>query len=187
MELGQRMTRGQVSFALADHEVLAGARLEGDELCVGEQRFNTVVLPVEVTLPAGVADALERFAGGGGHVLRDGAGSRIDTAVVARAYENGRLDEAAERLVMGRFVRAGREMIVVVNVGDRLCERMMSAGNAAKWVVADPATGTMEAAQAGGRNRIAVSLPGRATRVYIGPATGAVSGDRGTRMEPSAS
>ena len=180
MELGQRMTRGQVSFVLADQEVLASARLEGDGLCIGEQRFSTVVLPTEVALPADAAGVLERFAAGGGRVVRE-------AAQVAGAYENGRLDEAAERLVMGRFVREGRELIVVVNVGNAPCARAMSAKNAAKWVVADPGTGTIEAAEAGGRNRIAVSLPAGATRVYIGPAKGAASGDRRTRMEPSAS
>ena len=131
-------------------------------------------------MPADAAGVLERFEAGGGRVVRE-------AAQAASAYENGRLSEAAERLVMGRFVREGRELIVVVNVGDTPCERAMSARDAEKWVVADPATGTIEAVEAGGRNRIAVSLPGRATRVYIGPATGAAMGDRRTTVEPSAS
>jgi hypothetical protein len=180
MGLGQRMTRGQVSFALADHEVLAGARLESGALRIGEHRFGTVVLPAEVVLPADAAGALERFEAGGGRVVRE-AGQ------AAGAYENGRLSEAAERLVMGRFVREGRELIVVVNVGAGPCERTMSAENAAKWVVADPSTGTIGAVQTQGRDRIVVSLPGRASRVFIGPARRDASDGTGIGMEPSAS
>jgi hypothetical protein len=187
MGLGQRMTRGQVCFALADHEVLAVARLEDDELCVGEQRFNTVVLPAEVALPADAAAALERFEAGGGRVLCEMAGGTIDAALVARAYDNGRLNEPADRLVMGRFVREGRELIVVVNVGETACVRTMSGKNAAKWVVADPGAGTIGAVQTKGLDRIAVSLPARATRVFIAPARRDASDNKGTRMEPSAS
>jgi hypothetical protein len=187
MDLGQRMTRGQASFVLADHEVLAGARIEDNVLCVGEQRFTTVVLPAGATLPSGAAGALECFAARGGCVLRERVDKKIDAALVGTAYENGRLNESADRLVIGRFIRQGREMIVLVNVGGTPCERVMSAENAAKWVVADPATGKIEAVRREGRDRIVVSLGPRATRVYIGPATGTACNDRRARMEPSAS
>jgi len=179
MDLGQRMTRGQISFALADHEVLAGACVQDGRLCVGDRRFSTVVLPAEVELPTLAAAALKRFEADGGRVLR----SEIDLAALAADDDNGRLDEPADRIVVGRFTRASREVIVVVNVGDVPCDRAISAQNAAKWVVADPGTGTMASVRIEGRGWIAVSLPARATRVLIGPDTGA-GGHTG--MEPSA-
>ncbi len=179
MNLGRRMTRGQISFALADHEVLAGARIENGELGVGELRFSTVVLPAEVELPTATAAALERFEAGGGRVLRHGT----DLAALAADYDSGRLNEPADRIVVGRFTRAGREMVVVVNVGSAPCDRAISARDAGKWVVADPGTGTMAPVRIESRGWIAVALPPRATRVFIGPDTGT---DVQTGMEPSA-
>jgi len=169
MALGQRMTRGQISFALIDHEVLAGAGIEDGEFCIGRQRFSTVVLPAEVELPTEAVGALKRFESGGGHVLRETAGQKVDPAHLGMAYDNGKLNEPADRLVMGRFIRAGHEMIVVVNVGAAPCERTISAENAAKWVVANPTTGTIEPARTDGSGGIALSLPARATRILIGP------------------
>jgi hypothetical protein len=181
------MTRGQVSFALADHEVLAGARLEGCELCVGEQRFDTVVLPAEVALPKDAAAALRRFEADGGRVLRERPREKIEASLVAKGYDSGRLDKPADRLVMGRFMRQGREILVLVNVGTAPCERTISAGNAAKWVVADPSAGTIARVLTAVRDRIVVSLPPRATRIFIAPARRGASDERGTRMAPSAS
>jgi hypothetical protein len=184
MDLGQRMTRAQISFTLADHEVLAGARVSGDRLGVNDLRFSAVVLPAEVELPSGAAATLGRFEANGGQVLRDATGAKVGLAPLAQAYKTGILNERADRLVVGRFTRAGRELIMVVNVGTAACERAISAPNAAKWLVADPGAGTIEPVGTHEQSRIPVSLPGRATRVFIGPQSG---GDERTRTEPSAS
>ena len=182
MGLGRRMTRGQVSFVLADHEYLASARIEGDRLFVGDRDFTTVVLPAEVEVPKATATALVRFEAGGGRVLREASDRKIDLSSLADVYESGRLNEPAEALVVGRFTREGRELILVVNVGTKALERTISARDAAKWVVADPAAGTMELARTDGPAGIAISLPAKATRVLIGPV--APDAER-TRKEPA--
>ncbi|UCD50201.1 MAG: hypothetical protein JSW27_22060 [Phycisphaerales bacterium] len=184
MDLGQRMTRKQISFALADHEVLAGARVDGDRLVVNDLRFSAVALPAEAELPSGAAAVLERFEANGGEVLWEKADMKVDLTRLVRAYDSGILNEPADRLVVGRFTRAEREMLVAVNVATEGCERTILAPEAAKWLVGDPAAGTIEPVRASGQNRITVSLPGRATRVFIGPAK---AGDGRTRMAPAAS
>lgn len=182
MDLGQRMTRAQISFALIDHAALAAAGVEGGLLLVDDLRFSTVVLPADVELPDGAATVLKRLEAAGGRILRDTGGTKVDLSAVAQAYDSGILNEPAERLVVGRFTRADRELLLIVNVGSTACKRTISAPDAAKWLAADPETGTIAPVGIGGQGRVAISLPPRATRILMGPSTAA--GER-TGMEPS--
>ena len=184
MNLGQWMTGRQVSFALADHEVLARARVQDGSLWVNDVRFEGVALPAEVDVPAGAQQVLRRFEAGGGRVLRMTPKRKMTLSSLESIYDSDILDKPADRVVVGRFTRASRELLVVVNVGTEACECTISAPDAAKWLVADPATGTIGPVRVSGQDRISVSLPGRATRVFIGPAP---AGDGRIRMEPTAS
>ncbi len=169
MGLGQRLTRGQVSFVMADHEMLAAARVEGNSLYLADKPFRAVVLPAEVSLPEATAAVLKRFEAAGGCVLRETAGRKIDPVTVASVYVNGRLNEPAERLVVGRFAREGRAMILVVNVSDTGCKRTMTLHDADRWVAADPATGAITAVETTGPGQVTLALPAKAARVFIGP------------------
>ncbi|NLT78301.1 MAG: hypothetical protein GXX98_17410 [Planctomycetes bacterium] len=170
MGLGQRMTRGQISFALADHEVLAGARVKGERICVGDRCFDAILLPADVELPAPAKANVRRFEGTGGRVLRHVPGETASLDFLAGLYGSGLLSDPQERIVVGRFRRAGRSLILAVNVAASPCDCEMSAPQAAKWIVADPATGTMEPVSTDRAGWIPLSLPPRATRVLVGPA-----------------
>ena len=174
--LGQRLTRGQVSFVMADHEMLSGARTRQNQLVIAGRSFNAVVLPAEVRLPGETAAALKRFEKAGGRVLRETLGQKIDPSALAFAHVNGRLHEPAERLVMGRFARQGRAIVMVVNVSDTGCERTMTLRDAAQWTVADPATGAVTTVETAGQGQVTLAMPAKATRIFIGPA-GSASDD----------
>lgn len=170
MNLGQRMTRSQISFALADHEVLAGARVQGRRICVGRQCFDALLLPADVELPAPARANVRRFERAGGRVVRDVPGETISLDSLAALYDSGLPSDSQERIVVGRFARDGRDLVLVVNVGTAPCDCEISASQAGGWIVADPATGTMEPASAERPRWISLSLPPRATRILIGPA-----------------
>ncbi|MHC4890082.1 MAG: hypothetical protein ACYTEO_11550, partial [Planctomycetota bacterium] len=42
LQLGQRMVRGQISFAVVDHELLASAKVRDASMRIGRQRFSTL-------------------------------------------------------------------------------------------------------------------------------------------------
>ncbi len=170
MTLGQRMTRGQISFALADHEVLAGARVRGRQICVGDRCFEALLLPADVELPAPARANVRRFETGGGRVVRDVPGETISLDSLAALYDSGLVSDPQERIVVGRFTREGRDLVLVVNVGTTSCDCEISAPQAGKWIVADPATGTMEPVSTERSRWISLSLSPRATRILIGPA-----------------
>ena len=170
MDLGRRMTRAQISFALADHEVLAAARVQDGRICVDGQCFDALLLPADVGLPAPAMANVRRFRAGGGQVLRDISGETVSLDSLTALYDSGLLSEPQERIVVGRFTRDSRDLVLVVNVGTASCDVDVSAPQAGKWIVADPAAGTMEPASTDRPGWISLSLPSRAARVLIGPA-----------------
>jgi len=99
-------------------------------------------------------------------VLRATRSANMDLAF---AYDGGVISPALERIVVGRFARAGRAVILVVNVGGAGYDGVMMARDAAKWIVGDPATGTIGPVEADRQGRIVLSLPPRATRILVGP------------------
>ena len=166
MDLGQRMTRGQISFVMADHEMLATSRVQGDTIHIGSGSFKALVLPAGVELPPLADQKVKQFEAGGGRVLRATRSANMDLAF---AYDGGVISPALERIVVGRFARAGRAVILVVNVGGAGYDGVMMARDAAKWIVGDPATGTIGPVEADRQGRIVLSLPPRATRILVGP------------------
>lgn len=165
-ELGRRMTRAQIAFVLADDEILERAAIEGNRLRIGEHLFDAIVAPAQTNPPAGL---MKRFLAAGGCALAAKPGEKLNLSPLAAQYPSGRLNEPAERLVLGRFVRDGRELILVVNVGTETLDRKISAPGAAKWVVADPASGSIEPSRLENAHWIAISLPPKAARVLVGP------------------
>jgi hypothetical protein len=168
MSLGQRMTRGQISFALVDHEMLATGRVQGDTIHIGKGSFRALVVPAGAELPPSVEQRVSQFEAGGGRVLRATSPANVDLAAVAAVYDSGFVSPTAERIVVGRFTRAGREIVLAVNVGGAAYEGAVTARDAARWIVCDPATGTMGPVKADGQGQIVLSLPPRAARVFIG-------------------
>jgi hypothetical protein len=178
MNLGQRMTRGQISFAIADHEMLAAGRIQGDTIHIGSGSFKALVLPAGVELPSPAKQQVRQFEAGGGRVLRATPSASADLASVAAIYDSGFVSPMSERIVVGRFTRTGREMVLVVNVGGAGYNGAITARDAARWIVADPAAGTIGPVEVDAQGRIVLSLPPRAARILIGPARsvgGAVS------------
>lgn len=166
MSLGQRMTREQISFVLADHEMLAAGRVEGDAIGIGDGHFKAIVLPAGIELPSSVERQIKQFEAGGGRVVR---GTSFDPASVAAVYDDGLIRPASDRIVTGRFTRAGRDIVLIVNVGGAGYSGAVTARDAIQWMVGDPATGTITPAQTDSQGQIILSLPPRATRVLVGP------------------
>ncbi|MGB2809319.1 MAG: hypothetical protein WBC22_16375 [Sedimentisphaerales bacterium] len=170
LEIGQRMVRRQISFAMVDHELLAGAEVRDAGLWIGGQRFKALVLPAGVDLPKPVTEKLERFEDAGGQVFRAKASQpEIDFDTLAGIYESGVLSVKSDRIIVGRFVRDERDILLVVNVASKPYTGAVSAKNAAEWLVAEPAGGRLGKAKVDEAGRISLSLPPRGAVLLIGP------------------
>ena len=169
MRLGQRMVKEQISFAVVDYELLAGAEIHDKNICIRGHRFTALVLPAEVELPKQSAIIVEQFKVNGGTVLLDKtSGTVIDFSSLVNVYQNGRLSPPSDRLVVGRFTRQGRDILAVVNVATEPYVGKIAGKNGLQWLVAHPDSGQIERVAADELGRIAVSIPPRGTILLVG-------------------
>lgn len=170
LELGQQMVRRQISFAVVDHELLAGAEVRNAGLWIGAQRFKALVLPAGVDLPKPATKKMERFEDAGGQVFRAKASQpEIDFDTLAGIYESGALSVKSDRIVVGRFVRDDRDILLVVNVAAKPYTGAVKVAKAAEWLVAEPASGRLGKAKVDEAGQISISLPPRGAVLLIGP------------------
>jgi len=170
LELGRQMVTRQISFAIVDHELLAGAEVRDSGLLIGPQQFSALVLPAGVDLPKPAAEKLEWFKAAGGRVIKAKPSlSGDDFNTLAGVYENGALSIQSDRIIVGRFVRDGRDILLVVNVAAKPYTGAISVTNATKWLVAEPAGGRLERAKVNENGQITVSLLPRGSVLLIGP------------------
>jgi hypothetical protein len=166
MRLGRTLGRSQIHFALVDHEKLASAAVgpEG-KLTIGDYAFEALVLPADVRLPAEAAEVVEAFRQQEGRVLVDKLPESPLTAesLADKLQPAYRILPASERIVLGRFLRDGRPVLLVVNVGREAYRGTLTTRSAGSWLRMDPATGTMERATTDPSGRVELELAARQT------------------------
>jgi len=168
LKLGQQMLRKQISFAVVDHELLARAEIRDDAMWINGRRFDALVLPAQVELPDSVATIVNRFKVAGGKVLSDKhSGRGMDYNSLRRVYKNGRLAGSNDRVVVGRFKRDGRDILIVVNVATEPYAGNISVKHNVRWLVAYPDNGKIEPIETVSSGRIALSLPPRGVVLLI--------------------
>ncbi len=165
LSLGQRMVRQQISFAIVDHELLAGAQVRDKAIWIAGRRFEALVLPAAVELPAPAATFVEQLKAAGGKVLLDGTSMSLDS--LDSVYSSGRLAVPYDRIIVGRFSRQGRDILVVVNAAAEPYSGRISGKNSASWLVAHPDSGKIERITTDESGRITVSLPARGVILLI--------------------
>jgi hypothetical protein len=171
--LGQVLQRSQIPFAMIDHESLAAAKPGPDgSLAIGQHRFTTLVLPAGVELPQPAAAVVERFRAQGGRVAAEGnsPGSLSQAALVAAIRPVWRIAPACNSIAMGSFVRDGRRILLVANVGRNAYQGRLSVAPRGDWQILDPADGTIRPAEHADADHLKLALrPRQALLVVQGP------------------
>jgi len=168
--LGGTLARCQVPFALIDPEFLAAARVAADgTLTIKDHAFRAVLLPDGVEPPASAAKVLDAFRAKGGLVLRDGpdAARLAPPALWDTLKAAHRLQPASDHVILGRFVREGRLVLVAVNVGRAAYAGRITVAAATTWQAMDPATGAVAAAPADG-DAVQLKLAPRQAVILVG-------------------
>ena len=167
--LGAGLTRGQIPFCLIDHDFLAGASVRSDgRIVIKGHAFRALVVPAGVTLPERAARTVARFAARGGLVVRDGAPARLNSAGLRAALSPTlRLTVPSESIVVGRFVRDGRPVVLAVNVGREAYTGALQIGRGGEWMRLDPATGASAALQAA-EGAVPLTLGPRQSAILVG-------------------
>jgi hypothetical protein len=169
MELGQQMVRRQVNFALADHELLSQADVQGSQLEIRGHRFGAIVLPAGAMLPKTAMEKIEQFQSNGGIVIRPAAQETdIDFEKLSGLYADGSLSTPNERIILGRFQRDSREILILVNVSSEPYHGDISCRKSAAWLAADPGTGQIDKVTADATGKVIISLKPRSAIFLIG-------------------
>jgi hypothetical protein len=170
MRLGQALQRAQIPFALIDHEYLAAARVRSDgTLAIKDQRFKALLLPEGVELPSAAARVVERFRGKGGQVLADGEGSaRLAGPFLLEALKPPhRLSPPSDRIALGQFLRDGRRVLLLVNVGRAPYSGQLTADAASPWLLMDPSTGAIRPAECDAAGTLPLTLAARQALLLV--------------------
>ncbi len=167
-QLGQTLQRSQVPFALIDHERLAAAKVASDgSLAIGEHRFRAILLPADVELPPAAARTVDQWREKGGRVLAERPAVRLSGPAIIEAVKPPyRLSPQSPYVAAGHFLRDGRRVILLANVGREAYQGHLQVGTAADWLILDPATGAVAPAKAGG-GRLGLSLAPRQAIVLV--------------------
>lgn len=167
--LGTSLTRAQIPFCLVDDEFLAKAAIRRGRLAIRQYGFRAIVIPDGVELPPSAGDLLERFQAAGGLVLHDAVPQQLDATrlktILDPAYG---LEPATESIVLGRFRRDGRTVVVLVNAGTSAWDGRLRADRSGTWTLLEPASGVTRAVEAMG-NAIRVSLQPMETLLLASP------------------
>jgi hypothetical protein len=169
--LGQALTRTQIPFTLIDHDFLAAAKVrQGGTLEIKGHCFRALIMPQDVALPEAAAKVVARFQAQGGTVILDQAAAPLSGAALAAALRpQYALSPATDRVVLGRFVRAGRPVLVLLNAGAADYAGVLSTAAPGAWARLDPASGAVEIVSASASGDLKLALAARQTAVLVGP------------------
>lgn len=170
MRLGQTLQRTQTSFTLIDHECLGRATIGDDgRLAIGARRFESLVLPVDVELPAAAAEVVQRFRQAGGNVVRDKQTAvMLSPPPMETVRSTCRIEPANDNIALGRFTRQGRTILLIVNVAPTRYEgRLSTTTGASRWTQADPASGAITTPTTDTRGRVLLRLEPRRAVLLI--------------------
>jgi len=170
MQLGQSLQRQQIPFTLIDHENLAVAKVDAKgNLVIHGHAFRAIVLPQGVALPAEAAGVVEQFRQHQGRVLAgpwDNA--KLQGAALVEALQPPcRVAPECPTIALGQFVREGRTILLVVNVGRQPYEGTLTVRQAGQWRVFCPADGAAGDAKMAANNQIRLTLTPRQTLLFV--------------------
>jgi hypothetical protein len=153
---------------LIDHESLAQAQVEPKgSFSIGRQHYDSLVLPSGVELPNPAAANVRSFSEAGGCVLRDGDEMESSKALLDALQPAAQIRPASERIVLGRFRRDGRDVLVTANVGAEAYQGALSHTMRGDWLALDPASGKVEPAGVDQNGDISLDLEPRQTRLLV--------------------
>jgi hypothetical protein len=105
-----------------------------------------LLIPQGVELPPDAAAVVARFQQSGGFVLRDEAAapSRSKEGLIEALKPAFRLSPTSDTIALGCFVRDGRSVLLLVNVGSAAYAGQLVAKEPCSWLRLDPANGNLQ-------------------------------------------
>ena len=172
MQLGQMLQRHQIPFTLIDHHYLAGATITPDGMIVvGGQAYRAIVFPEGVELPDDAARQVALVQQRNTRSVWQGERTRELTSggqPVALLQPDCHIEPASPQITVGHFLRDGRPITLVANVGRQPYTGRMAVRAGHTWCALDPASGAVQTLDADAEGRLPLELAPRQTRLLVG-------------------
>jgi hypothetical protein len=170
MRLGQLLQQSQITFMLTDHENLSAAVIRGDgKMVINGHAFDAIILPDGVELPADAANVVAQFRQRQGAIL----GGPWDEAKMSCRFlmeslrPDCRILPPSPTIALGRFVRDGRTIILLANVGRQPYEGALLVRQAGLRQLVDPADGLILPTERPAADRVRLKLAPRQTLMVV--------------------
>ena len=169
--LGRGLLTRQIPFLLIDEAMLDKAKVKKGHIEIGDLRFAALVLPTGEKVSAESA-TISQFSTAGGIVLRDGASPNqpLDLSKLAGLCKTGQLAPPSPDIVVGRFDRDGRHILLLVNTTAQPYTGSITTGDLTSCTQADPATGKIVSGLRPDNGRLAIQLAGQSALFLISDA-----------------
>ena len=168
--LGGMLVRHQIPFALADSRAFDFARRAEGRVKIGYGEFEAILVPRGARLPD--SPELQAWIREGGRVLHDSGGEQDLVEVLGPLALGARLDAPSEQIVLGRFVREDRPVLLLVNIGDASYEGQVTLPRPGRWERWDPTSGRISVLPEPPQGRHKLTLPALEAVLLIGEAGG---------------
>jgi hypothetical protein len=168
--LGQLLQQSQIAFMLTDHESLSAAVIRGDgKLAINGRAFDAIILPDGVELPMEAASVVEQFRRRQGAIL---AGPWDDARMSSRFLvetlrPDCRISPPSPTIALGRFVRDGRTITLLANVGRQPYEGSLLLRQAGLRQLMDPADGLILPSEKPAADRVRLKLAPRQALMVV--------------------
>lgn len=166
MRTGRMLQRNQIPFSLIDHEHLAATTVQDDgTLAICDQRYATLILPEDTELPTPAEAVVRTFRGQGGRLIVDR--SDAQELLLEQLQPEYWISPQSEKIALGRFLRDGRRILLIVNVGSKEFNGHLAGQTAGQWQAMDPATGAIRRCEEDEAGNIPLALTGRQAVLHV--------------------
>jgi hypothetical protein len=172
-QLGLSLAKAQIPFILVDYLFLESAKITNrGTILIGENEYNTLVLPQGVLLPPKVELLVNEIKAKGIKVLSVDQNTQTPTSdeLILKINPIEKVIPARNEIAFGKFTRSGRDIYLLVNSGTEVYKGNLTVMKKGIWSIMDPQTGKISSISTtlfNGKNILPISLESNQTFIYI--------------------
>jgi len=164
--LGGTLVHRQIPFALADDRAFDLARRAQGRLKIGSGEFDTILVPRGARLPDSAE--LQAWIRDRGRVVYDEGSEQELAERLQGLTPRAQLEPPCQQIVVGWFVREGRPVLLLVNIGEAKYEGQVTLPKRGRWERWDVTGGEISVLPEGPDGKHKLTLPGLEAVLLIG-------------------
>jgi hypothetical protein len=167
MKLGKLLQKSQIPFVIIDPEHLDNSILEEDGLKIGENIFDSILIPQEVNLQPKIKNLFEEFRNKGGNVIFDDASITSTYSLLEILQPEYRILLNNGNIAFGIFTRDEHAILLFVNTAETTYAGVIQSKIKGDCTFMEPENGSIYPAEFDELGNIILELLPRQTKILI--------------------